>query len=84
DLDGPVDERIGPVPLAAGGPDVEIAVRAYHHTVMLDPYPFVESPWSAAVPARAIPDRDYAGPDDIRGTLHTSEDAMIRVRFARA
>lgn len=83
DLGGPVNERIGPVPLARGGPDAEITVRADHSTVTLDPYPFAESPWSAAVPAQAIPDRDYVGPGDVRRVLQTAADATIRVRFAR-
>lgn len=83
DMRGPADEHIGPVPLGAGSADVEIAVRAVRGSVTLDPYPFAQSEWQVAVPARAIPDRDYAGLEDVRVALQTAGDATFRVRFAR-
>jgi len=83
DLRAPAEERIGPVPGGGAGMDVELRVRADRGTVTVDPYPFQTSPWTAAVPARAIPDRDYAGAADVRDALGAAGDASMEVTFAR-
>jgi hypothetical protein len=76
------EERIAPVPVAVGGRDVEIMVRAIgDRTVTVDPYPFDVPALDAAVPGRAIPNRDYASQDDLRAAVRSGRDVTIRCRL---
>jgi len=86
DLDRPgAEERLAPVPVAVGGRDVEMEVRAMgERRVTVAPYPFDVPVLDAAVPARAIPDRDYAGQEDLRAAVRQGRDVTIRCRIVPA
>jgi hypothetical protein len=68
---GPLrDYTLGHVPVNASRADTELALRPAGGDVLtVDPYPFDQAPLRVSVTARVIPDRDYAGDDDLRGAL---------------
>jgi hypothetical protein len=74
----PMTERqVGPVP-ADDGP-VRLAVRpAGGEDVTVDPWPFREAAVAVGVPGRLVPDRDYAGDDDLRRALAAAESVTLR------
>lgn len=81
----PVEDRLGPMPVTADGPVLDLHVRAAGDgRIELDPYPFEASSLEMTVEARAIPDRPYRAPEDVRAALHTARDASIRSRFVPA
>ncbi len=51
-------------------------------TITLDPYPFDDPLLHLSVPSRVIPDRDYAGEEDVRAAL--AEAREDRLEFSMA
>jgi len=85
DLDGSgAEERIGPVPAAVGGPDVELMVRAIgDRTVTVDPYPFDMPTLEVSVPTRIIHDRDYVNEDDLTRAVRAARESAVNCRIVR-
>lgn len=85
DLDGQPEERMGPVPAAVGGPDVEFVVRAHgDRVVTIDPYPFDLPELDVSVPARAIPNRSYETAEEVRAAVQAARETMICCRIVPA
>lgn len=81
----PAQDRLGPMPVTAAGPVLELHVRAAGDgRIELDPYPFDTPSLETVVAARAIPDRPYETADDVRAALRTARDASIHSRFVPA
>lgn len=83
DLDAPAGGRLSPVPLSPTGGTVEISVRTRgNQVVALDPYPFGDPRLDLSVPYRLIPDREYAGEEEVRTALGDAREDRIEFAFA--
>jgi len=73
------------VPVNASLPDTELQLHpAGGGALAVDPYPFDAAPLRVEVPAYVLPDRDYAGDDDLRATLAASPVRTLRFELRPA
>lgn len=85
DLDAPAEGRLFPVPPSPGGGEVAITIRTRgNRAAALDPYPFDEPRLDLSVAYRLIPDREYAGEEDVRTALRDAREDRIECTFAPA
>jgi hypothetical protein len=81
----PAEDRLGPMPLTVGGPEVDLSVRMTGDgRIEAEPYPFDVPALDVTVPARWVPDRPYETAGDVRAALRAAQDATIRCRFVPA
>ena len=70
------------VPVAPGGPYVEVGLRvASPGEVVLDPYPFSETSFEIELSARRIDDRAYASAAEAASAYHAAPDEPIPIHF---
>ncbi len=85
DLAQEAEDRLGPTPVATGGPALDLHVRAVGGGVVtVDPYPFDVAALDVTVPARTIPDRPYETADALRAALREARETPIRARLVPA
>lgn len=66
-------------PVNSGRPDVELQLTPLGpERLGVHPYPFDQVPLVLTVPARVVPDRDYAYDDDFRAALAQAPDVGLR------
>jgi hypothetical protein len=82
-----VEQPAGPrsipaVPVAPGGPYVELAMRiTAPGLVAVDPYPFGEAGFELELPARRVEDRRYESADEAARAYHDAPVELITVRI---
>ncbi len=73
------------VPVAPGGPYVELTLRIPSPGVVsLDPYPFSEPSFELEVSARRVDDRRYASAEDAVRAYHDADPQAIRIQIGPA
>ncbi len=71
--------ELGPVPPSVGGAAVALALRpGGGDDVVVAPWPFRDPVAVVGVPARLVPDRAYAGDDDLRQELTRAEPLALK------
>ena len=85
-IDQPSGARSIPaVPVAPGGPYVELALRILSPGVVsLDPYPFSQPSFELEVSARRIEDRRYTSPEDAATAYEGAQRQAIRIEIRTA
>jgi hypothetical protein len=85
-IDQPSGARSIPaVPVAPGGPYVELTLRILSPGVVsLDPYPFSQPSFSLEVSARRIEDRRYTSPEDAASAYQGAQPQAIRIEIRTA
>ena len=85
-IDQPSGARSIPaVPVAPGGPYVELALRILSPGVVsLDPYPFSQPSFELEVSARRIEDRRYTLPEDAASAYQGAQPQAIRIEIRTA
>ena len=85
-IDQPSGARSIPaVPVAPGGPYVELTLRILSPGVVsLDPYPFSQPSFELEVSARRIEDRRYTSPEDAATAYEGAQPQAIRIEIRTA
>jgi hypothetical protein len=74
----PKPTSLGPVPVGSDGKLMFLGLTtADGDVVRVDPWPFRSPSVSVRVPARRIPNREYAGDDDLRQELTRAEGTFV-------
>jgi hypothetical protein len=72
------ETTLGPVPLGVGGEMMSLALRPVGEgDVIVSPWPFRERSLTVSVPARLVPQREYASDDDFRQALAAAEGLTL-------
>jgi hypothetical protein len=84
-IEQPVGRRSIPaVPVAPGGPYIELVLRVTEPGVVaVEPYPFSEPNFELEVPVRRIEDRRYGSADEVARVYHDTPAATMGVRIAK-
>jgi hypothetical protein len=78
----PGARSIPAVPVAPGGPYVELTLRVTAPgEVALDPYPFSETSFEIEVSARVVEDRRYGSAEEAASAYHGAEPEPIPIRL---
>jgi hypothetical protein len=79
----PTQERqLGPAPLDYQGAETELHFRPVdEQTVVVEPYPFRDSPLPVTVKARYIPASDYASDEEVQHALAEAPEVTLRFRL---
>ena len=85
-IDQPQGARTIPaVPVAPGGPYVELMLRIPSPGVVsLDPYPFSQASFELEVSARRVEDRRYASAEEAAGAYHDARLAPTKIQIVPA
>jgi hypothetical protein len=84
-LSRPREWTLRHVPVNDAHADVEMLLRpAGGDALTVTPYPFDEAPLRVSVPARVVPDRDYADDEDLRAALAAAEATELRFELRPA
>jgi Protein of unknown function (DUF3891) len=78
----PGARSIPAVPVAPGGPYVELTLRiGSPGIVVIDPYPFSEPSFELEVSAHRLPDHRYDSAEEAAGAYHAAEPEAVRIRI---
>ena len=85
-IDQPQGARSIPaVPVAPGGPYVELTLRIPSPGVVsLDPYPFSQPSFELELSARRVEDRRYATAEDMARAYHDADPQALRIQIGPA